>query len=222
MARNDKGEAGARTGRRRAPLGEERQRDAERSRQRLLEAALEEFGRKGSAGARVSEIAAKAGLNKQLITYYFGGKDGLYRAVHELWLQREAEFLDRELRLDELIAKYFCASQADPRLGRLLIWDGLAEAASSRQSPDAVTATEDLSDLRRRQEQGELAADLDPAMVQLALMGIVLAPIAMPQIVRRVTGMNPDTPEFEQRYTEQIKRMIRHLAGNAEPAKREN
>ncbi len=48
---------------------------------RILFAAIEEFASKGLAGARTAEIAARAGVNKQLIFYYFGSKRGLYDAV---------------------------------------------------------------------------------------------------------------------------------------------
>ena len=34
--------------------------------------------RQGLAGARVNDIADRAGVNKQLISYYFGGKEGLF------------------------------------------------------------------------------------------------------------------------------------------------
>jgi TetR/AcrR family transcriptional regulator len=49
--------------------------------QRLLEAARAEFARQGLAGARTARIARRAGVNKQLIHYHFGGKDQLHRAV---------------------------------------------------------------------------------------------------------------------------------------------
>ena len=52
---------------------EERRRDPERTKRRIVEAARAEFSAKGFAGTRVSEIAARAGVNKQLISYYFGG-----------------------------------------------------------------------------------------------------------------------------------------------------
>jgi len=48
---------------------------------RLLTAAITEFAGLGQAGARTSRIAQLAGVNKQLIHYYFQDKDGLYRAV---------------------------------------------------------------------------------------------------------------------------------------------
>jgi AcrR family transcriptional regulator len=48
---------------------------------RLVAAALVEFARHRRAGARTGRIAGRAGVNKQLIHYYFGTKDGLYAAV---------------------------------------------------------------------------------------------------------------------------------------------
>lgn len=53
------------------------------SKQLILEAARREFAERGFAGARVARIAAQAGVNKQLIFYYFGSKGELYRAVAE-------------------------------------------------------------------------------------------------------------------------------------------
>ncbi|HEX9631707.1 MAG TPA: helix-turn-helix domain-containing protein [Gemmatimonadales bacterium] len=51
------------------------------SKQTILAAARTEFGEHGYAGARISRIAARARLNKQLIYYYFGSKSGLYAAA---------------------------------------------------------------------------------------------------------------------------------------------
>ncbi len=47
----------------------------------MLDAARDEFAYKGLGGARVNTIAAEADVNKQLLDYYFGDKDGLYSAV---------------------------------------------------------------------------------------------------------------------------------------------
>lgn len=51
------------------------------ARQRLLAAARSEFAREGRAGARTDRIARRAGVNKQLLHYYFSTKLGLYTAV---------------------------------------------------------------------------------------------------------------------------------------------
>ena len=55
--------------------------DAESTRDRILEAAKQEFAQEGFAGARVDAIARLAGANKQLIYHYFGDKEGLFKAV---------------------------------------------------------------------------------------------------------------------------------------------
>jgi AcrR family transcriptional regulator len=64
------------------------QRKAERSpeatRERILEAALDLFGDRGLTGTTVREIAQRAHVNVAAISYHFGGKDQLYRAVAEM------------------------------------------------------------------------------------------------------------------------------------------
>jgi TetR/AcrR family transcriptional regulator len=198
--------------RRRAPDADERQRDAERSRQRLLTAALEEFSAHGYAGARVGTIAARAGLNPQLITYYFGGKAGLYRELTQRWLDQEATIYQPDASLEDLAIGYLHATIDDPRMARLLLWEGLSHANRPDHDVNDETAQrEDLSDLQRRQDNGEIAEDLDVAMFQLALMGATLAPVAIPHVVRRITGLDPSDPDFVTRYGKQIRRILRHL-----------
>ena len=112
---------------RRAPAQGERQRDAERSRQALLDAALDEFSERGYAGARVADIARRAGVNKQLINYYFGSKEGLYLAVQQAWLDREEGFAPPDLPMADLVVRYLADAIRDPRSLRLLLWRGLAD-----------------------------------------------------------------------------------------------
>lgn len=59
------------------------QRNPERTRARILMAARTEFSQKGLGGARVNAIAEMAGVNKQLIYYYFEDKEKLYTEVLE-------------------------------------------------------------------------------------------------------------------------------------------
>src|ERR1044072_21886 len=49
--------------------------------ERLLDTAVEHFGRRGVEGASTREIAAASGTAMSSITYHFGGKEGLYLAV---------------------------------------------------------------------------------------------------------------------------------------------
>jgi TetR/AcrR family transcriptional regulator len=71
------------------------------TRQKLLAAARREFAASGLAGARVDEIAARAGVNKQLVYHYFGDKDALYLAVLE-WVYEEIRAQERKLNLEGL------------------------------------------------------------------------------------------------------------------------
>jgi AcrR family transcriptional regulator len=48
---------------------------------RIVAAAREEFAKRGFAGARVERIAGHAGVNKQLLFYYYHSKRGLFQAV---------------------------------------------------------------------------------------------------------------------------------------------
>lgn len=197
---------------RRAPTTDARGRDPQESRERLLTAALDEFSAHGYAGARVSAIADRAGLNAQLITYYFGGKEGLYRALHESWLEQEERFVEPAASLEDFVVAYLEASFADQRRTRLLLWDGLDDQIDAREQA-VGNANEDLSYLEGRQAAGEIAGDLDPGLYQLAVMGATVAPIAMPHVVRRITGLDPTDPAFQKRYAEQMRRIIRHLSG---------
>lgn len=218
-SRSNRPRSRARERPRRAPEPEQRQRDAERSRERLLAAALDEFSAHGYAGARINAIAERAGLNQQLITYYFGGKEGLYRAIEQRWLEQEATITAPDTPFEDILAGYMTAAFADPRGSRLLLWTGLTDSASpDEQAPADSVQREDVSDLIRHQAHGEIDSDLDPALIQLALMGAALAPIAIPHVVRRLTGQNPADPEFQTRYTEQLRHLARRLAEPERPA----
>lgn len=53
------------------------------ARERILEAAARLFAARGFAATTVRDIATAAGLNLAMIHYYFGNKEGLYRAIFE-------------------------------------------------------------------------------------------------------------------------------------------
>lgn len=55
----------------------------ERNKELILRAASEEFADKGFAASKTSDIAAKAGLPKPNVYYYFKSKENLYREVLE-------------------------------------------------------------------------------------------------------------------------------------------
>ena len=55
----------------------------EARREAILDAALEEFAAKGYAGARMEDIARRAGVAKGTLYLHFGDKEGLFRAIAE-------------------------------------------------------------------------------------------------------------------------------------------
>lgn len=196
----------------RSPGPDERQRDAERSKQQLLDAAVIEFAAHGFGGARVSDIATRAGVNKQLISYYFGGKLGLYQAVSERWRSSEQTITEDATTLPEIVAAYARASLAQPDLARLLIRQGVDQEATEADRESQETRFQaTLTDFRTRQQQGELAPDLDPAHLGLALFALSAAPVTFPQIARSL-GLDPASPTFADEYAEQVARIVTHLA----------
>lgn len=78
-----------------------RQRDAAQTRKRILKAATLEFSRKGLAGARVDEIAARADVNKRMLYVYFGNKEDLFLAVLEE-AYADIRNAERQLELEHL------------------------------------------------------------------------------------------------------------------------
>jgi TetR/AcrR family transcriptional regulator len=58
-----------------------RARDPQATRRALKQAATALFARRGFAGATADLIARRAGVNKAMINYHFGGKRGLYSAI---------------------------------------------------------------------------------------------------------------------------------------------
>jgi TetR/AcrR family transcriptional regulator len=54
-----------------------------KTREMILDGALAEFSEKGFDGARIDEIALRAGVNKNLLYHHYGSKDGLFTALLE-------------------------------------------------------------------------------------------------------------------------------------------
>jgi AcrR family transcriptional regulator len=65
------------------PRRERERRDPAATRQSLLRAGAELFAERGFDGVPTEDVAGRAGVNKALISYHFGGKRGLYVAILE-------------------------------------------------------------------------------------------------------------------------------------------
>jgi len=60
-----------------------RRESSRKTRETIIQAALDEFSSKGYDGGRVDEIALRAGINKNVLYHHFGNKDDLFTAVLE-------------------------------------------------------------------------------------------------------------------------------------------
>ena len=78
---------------------------------RIFEAATLVFEEKGMAGARMQNIADRAGINKALLHYYFRTKDHLFDAVFAKLAQKMfmkfAPIFEENLSLEEKIRFFF-------------------------------------------------------------------------------------------------------------------
>jgi AcrR family transcriptional regulator len=187
--------------------------DTPSRRDRLLAAALEEFAARGPAGARVESIARAAGVNKQLITYYFGGKEGLYREMLRwCFAQPDAEFGEHLAGgdLGDMLVGFFRRVTADPRWLRLLQWEALGdEPVDDENRRDHYRGLVEFAE--RGKAEGWFPADLDADLLLLSLAGAAEYPAAYPQVTALVTGGPNTKAEFVQRYELHLRKLAARL-----------
>jgi AcrR family transcriptional regulator len=133
--------------------------------QRVLTAASEEFARRGFEGGRIEEIAKRAGVNKQLVFYYYHSKRGLFQAV----ISAAARELEQALvgltipegrpldRIRRALEAQFDYMARKPELVALLSQGGRAEGASFAPAIKRVVVL-----LAEGQGRGDVRDDLDP------------------------------------------------------------
>lgn len=186
---------------------DERGAAAERTRERILQAAAEEFGAKGYSGARTAGIATRAGVNQQLISYHFGGKQGLLDELRRRWAEREATLVPPGASFDESFSTYLDATLDQPEWSRLVIWQALGdgEGMTDAQRDRLRHAVEGV---RLRQENGELTGGLDPEFVLLLAYVLTFAPIALPEHVHAILGVDPLSEDYRARVRDQLAKVL--------------
>lgn len=145
------------------------------SKDRIIAAAREEFASSGFAGARVQRIARRAGVNKQLLYYYFGSKELLYKAVvAEATVISERAGAQSGPATDLLhaaVQRTFRALESRPELVALLF-----EPPGARSRGAAEAARKLMSEVRRvisnGQGLGYFRDDVDPDLA--ALQALIL------------------------------------------------
>ena len=160
-------------------------RDAERTRASVLSAATRTFVESGFNGARIDVIAERAGINKQLIYYYFGSKEKLYitvlDAAYSALRSAEADLhlsdLDPVVGIRELALFNWRYHVAHPDLISLVRTENLHEARYLKRSRKLTGLNSPLiaaisALLRRGAEGGQFRADLDPVEVYITIAAL--------------------------------------------------
>ena len=168
-----------------------RQRDAERSRQMILQAALEEFSEHGHSGARVDRIAKQAGVSKPLIYDYFGDKDAIYAAaLREAYVQiREAEAaldlgaLPPEQAVRRLVTFTLHHYRTNPWFVTMLGTENLRRGTTIRTIHDAGGVQSVLVErlraiLARGAETGAFRAGVDPVEFYVSVASLCWFPVS--------------------------------------------
>lgn len=149
-------------------------RDAEATRQRLLDAAAEEFAARGIAGARVDRIADAARSNKAQIYHYFGSKDGLFDAVFDRIVQATvSETPVDPTDLPEYAGRLFDRYQQHPEIQRLATWYRL-ERGPGTHPIGAIVASNaaKVKAIAKAQEAGLLTTRFEPAVLLALVLSI--------------------------------------------------
>ncbi|MDR3082212.1 MAG: TetR/AcrR family transcriptional regulator [Streptomyces sp.] len=151
-----------------------------RSRERLLQAAIELVGERGYDATTLGDIADRAGSARGLVSYYFPGKRQLLQsAVHRLMHRTLEEALEREPRTEE--GRERMARAIDAILGLTVHhavlmrqhMAGILQAEGFVQCPEQQRLAELLRDTVTR--YGSTDPDTDYPMLRSLLMGAVYA-----------------------------------------------
>jgi TetR/AcrR family transcriptional regulator len=185
----------------------------------LLDAATLVFAEQGFAGARVDEIAARAGVNKALIYAYYGDKTGIYRAVLRAHLD---EFADPAFSkavaaeagprraLEDIVRRFFRLLIKDRPFSRLLAWDLLSNGKSGRgiildSSGPLLDVISELVD--RGRATGELRASTDAELFRSALISMGLGYVLQHSVMTLARERSGERRTDEQ-FVEYVCRML--------------
>jgi TetR/AcrR family transcriptional regulator len=181
--------------------------EPEGTRAALLKAARAAFAEGGLEGARVDDIARRAGINKQLVYHYFGSKDGLYTAVLEA-VYHEIREQEAALRLDALPAEEAMRKLIDfsfdylaktPDFVRILSDENAHHGRHLKGSAAVPEMNRPIIELIRKTlgrgvEEGVFRRGLDPFHVYLSIAGMSFFYFANIHTLARAFNRPLETP----------------------------
>lgn len=178
--------------------------DTEGTKQKILDAAVTEFAAHGPDGTTIERIARAAGVNKERVYNYFGGKHELFAMVLCEQLAKVARDVPVESFATEDVGDYagrvYDYHREHPELGRLLRWEGLAFDA---EVPDEEQRRDYYGYKTAAVADGQRAGAVTDAFEADHLMFLVLALAgwwsAVPQVARMITGPETDAEHARRR-----------------------
>ena len=190
------------------------------SRAAILEAAERVFAEDGLSGARTDAIAARAGVTKALLYYYFPSKDALYRAVLDAqMLCFRGHALQILLHrgpaapiLLQYIGMHFDFIGAHPQYPRLfqrllLAGDpGTPHLVAKHLTPVARALT---ALLRRGTRAGEFRR-FDTDHTAISLVALTVFYFSAAPVIRLVSGRDPFSPDSLRRRKAEVLKFIRY------------
>jgi len=179
---------------------------------RIVDAAQREFARRGFEGARVDQIARSAGVNKQLLFYYFQSKRGLFQAV----LGRAAADLEQALaalavpagrpieRLERSLDTLYEFFATHPDLVALLTRSGKVDVA-----PFAPVVKRLVVLLAEGQGLGQVRDDVDPHLTAAQALVLMVGFLNLESVVSAsAPSLAVDEPALRQRWREGATRLL--------------
>ena len=156
---------------------------ANRSRDGILTAAIEEFSARGFDGARMESIAERAGYNKSLVYRHFKDKMGLFQAALRRKLEERGELSSHMPKnLAENLQYWFRETLRDPEYLRMLMREALNDDGQHVLEEDTRRRyyQNHVDVARQMQTSGGLGARYDPECFILAVTALVLVPSMLP------------------------------------------
>lgn len=182
--------------------------------QKIFDAAHEVFTQKGMDGAKMQEIANKAGINKALLHYYFKTKEKLYETVARAVIGRAVpvvqQLFEGDLPFEEKIRHFI-----DFYIGLISknTFIPLFIISEINKHPDRFFETVMPAELPRpeiffKQVQEEIAAGrirpVNPKHLIINTISMCIFPFVAKPMMRLILGMSPGEMRIfmEERKTE--------------------
>lgn len=157
-------------------------RDAQATQAVILAAAEEEFAQHGFTAARTEAIAAKTGVAKSMIYYYFKDKEGLYQAVlersHADLLQTaqklQLEHLSPEVALEKFLRALLDCVSRNPKLPTIMFHEALQNQGKYYKRSSSVSIDTALIAILEQGVAAGVFRPLDPFQSAINIMGTCL------------------------------------------------